>query len=67
VKAKIFGLNSARLYAIDPVTTRCTIDRDAIEHARLTSFDGNDTYGPVTPEQVYAVARAEIAQYASFS
>jgi hypothetical protein len=64
VKAKIFGLTSARLYGIDPVTTHCHIDRDAIENARLTSLEGNVTYGPVTPAQVYAVAQAEQVQLA---
>ena len=41
--------------------------REQIENARLTSMDGNVTYGPRTPEEVYAVARAELAQYANFS
>jgi len=67
VKAKIFGLSSARLYKIDPITTHCKIDRDAIENARLTSVEGNVTYGPVTARQVYAVARAELAPFASFT
>ncbi len=67
VKAKIFGLNSAALYGVDPVLTTCRIDRDQIEHARLTSVEGNVTYGPVTPEQVYATARAELMQFANFS
>jgi len=63
VKAKIFGLNAARLYKIDPITTQCRIDRDAIEHARLTSFEGNYTLGPVTAKQVAAVAQAELAPF----
>jgi hypothetical protein len=67
VKAKIFGLTSARLYGITPVTTQCHIDRDAIEHARLSSVEGNVTYGPVTARQVAAVARAELAPFASFT
>jgi uncharacterized protein len=67
VKAKIFGLTSARLYGITPVTTRCRIDREGIEHARLTSFEGNYTLGPVTPRQVAAVTRAELAQFQSFT
>jgi hypothetical protein len=67
VKARILGLNSARLYGVEPITGACRIDRDQIEHARLTSFEGNITLGPRTPEQVYAMARAELAQWASFS
>lgn len=66
LKAKVFGLSSARLYKIDPITTKCAIDRDAIENARLTSFEGNYTLGPVTPRQVAEVARAELAQFNSF-
>lgn len=67
IKAKIFGLTSAKLYDVEPLVGRCTIDRDAIEDARLTSLDGNVTYGPRTPEQVYAAHRAELAQWASFT
>jgi uncharacterized protein len=67
VKAKIFGLSSARLYKIDPITTHCKIDADAIENARLASVDGNRTYGPVTRRQVLAVARAELAPFANLA
>jgi hypothetical protein len=66
IKAKIFGLTSAELYGIDPITTQCRIDRDQIESARLASFDANATYGPRNAAEVYAVNRAELAQYASF-
>jgi len=67
IKAKVFGLTSARLYDVDPIRERCVIDRDQIENARLASLDGNVTYGPRTADEVYAVARAELAQYANFS
>jgi hypothetical protein len=66
IKAKIFGLNSARLYGIDPVLTTCRFDRDQIENTRLQSFDGNVTYGPRTAEQAFAAARAELLQHTSF-
>ena len=67
IKAKIFGLNSARLYGIDPLLTSCAFDRDQIENTRLQSFEGNVTYGPRTPEQLFAAARAELLQHTNFS
>ncbi len=30
MKAKIFGLNAARLYGIDPAATRCAIQSDEL-------------------------------------
>ena len=48
IKAKILGLNSARLYGVEPVMTRCVIDRAEIEQWRQTSPDGNRTFGPTT-------------------
>jgi predicted TIM-barrel fold metal-dependent hydrolase len=35
VKAKIFGLNAARLFGIDVEATRCALDADALSVARL--------------------------------
>jgi hypothetical protein len=67
IKNKIFGLTSARLYDVEPLMDRCVIDREQIENARLASTDGNVTYGPRTAQEAYAVARAELAQYVSFS
>lgn len=67
LKAKIFGLNSAELYGVTPVTSNCRIPADQLEQARLTSLDGNATFGPRTADEVYAAARAELAQFASFS
>lgn len=34
VKAKILGLNAARLFGIDPTATRCALDADGLEAAR---------------------------------
>jgi predicted TIM-barrel fold metal-dependent hydrolase len=34
VKRKIFGLNAARLYGVDPVDQRCKIERDGVEQLR---------------------------------
>jgi len=42
VKRKVFGLNAARLYGVDPVVAKCKIDRDAVEQLRMawTDFGG---------------------------
>ena len=61
------GRTTNRLYDVEPLMDRCVIDRDQIEDARLASTDGNVTYGPRTAQEAYAVARAELAQYVSFS
>jgi hypothetical protein len=34
LKAKVFGLNAARLYGIDPEARRCAIQRDEVERLR---------------------------------
>jgi hypothetical protein len=66
VKAKILGLNSARLYGVDPITTTCRIDPADMDAIRQTSFEasgeGHYTLGPTTPDQVAAVARHEAAE-----
>jgi len=46
IKAKILGLNSASLYGVDPITTKCEISSDDIEQMRLASADANRTFGP---------------------
>ncbi len=50
-KAKILGLNAAKLYGVDPEATRCAIAADAISTARATYREGHfqpslRTYGP---------------------
>ncbi len=67
VKAKILGLSSARLYGLDPTPDPCRIPRDQIEQARLASFDSNATFGPRTRRELLAFARAELAQFATFT
>jgi hypothetical protein len=67
IKAKILGLNSARIYGVEPLPRQCRIPRDQVEQARIASPEGNRTYGPVTAAQVDAVARAERAQYTGFT
>ena len=39
VKRKIFGLNAARLYGVEPETQRCKIERDPVEELRQTYLD----------------------------
>ncbi|MEX2245970.1 MAG: amidohydrolase family protein [Dehalococcoidia bacterium] len=56
VKRKIFGLNSARLYGVDPEEQRCKIDRDEVERLRTAWMELDpDTHelryvprGPIT-------------------
>jgi hypothetical protein len=67
VKAKILGLNSCRVYGAKPLPKECRIPPEQVEQARITATEGNRTYGPVTPEQVFAVARAELLQFTSFT
>jgi predicted TIM-barrel fold metal-dependent hydrolase len=47
-KAKILGLNSARLYGVEPVTGTCEIDRAEVEQLRQASTDANRTLGPTS-------------------
>jgi predicted TIM-barrel fold metal-dependent hydrolase len=35
VKRKVFGLNAARLYGVDPVAEACKIERDEVERLRV--------------------------------
>ena len=47
IKAKVFGLNAARVYGIDPEAKRCAIQRDAIEQYRGVYRDIEpDTHEP---------------------
>ena len=50
IKAKVFGLNAARLFGIDPGAQRCAIDQDALAMAR-TEVQGLAAAGAVTPWQ----------------
>jgi predicted TIM-barrel fold metal-dependent hydrolase len=47
LKRKVLGLNSARLYGIDPEARRCEIERDAVEKYRANYRDVEpDRYEP---------------------
>jgi predicted TIM-barrel fold metal-dependent hydrolase len=54
IKAKILGLNAARLYRIDPITTRCSFSRRELEEIRKTLPGKNRTYGPATRTDMHA-------------
>jgi predicted TIM-barrel fold metal-dependent hydrolase len=66
IKAKIFGINSSRLYGVDPITTTCRISPSDLEKARQISYEqsgeGNYTLGPTTPRGVQAVMAHEQAE-----
>jgi uncharacterized protein len=48
VKAKILGLNGARLYGVDPVTTRCEFTRRELAEIRKHLPGRDRTLGPAT-------------------
>jgi predicted TIM-barrel fold metal-dependent hydrolase len=48
IKAKILGLNAARLYGVDPISTRCSFTRRELEEIRRNLPGKNRTYGPAT-------------------
>jgi predicted TIM-barrel fold metal-dependent hydrolase len=68
LKAKILGLNGARVYGVDPEVTRCAIREDALaqrraEHeARPTPLLG--PIGPKTRREFFAHFRRELASRA---
>jgi hypothetical protein len=45
-KRRIFGLNAAELYGVDPVKVRWDFTREELREIRLTFPDGNNTLGP---------------------
>lgn len=66
IKAKVLGLNAARVYGVDPVTvTRCDLDATEREALRTAMPHVNATFGPRTRAEVLAHQRAhgfEVAQ-----
>ncbi len=60
LKAKIFGLTSAALYGIEPITATCAVSPTELEQVRAT-LPPPVTYGPTT----YAEAAAVIAAHQS--
>lgn len=55
IKAKILGGNGARLYGIDPITTRCKFSRRELEQIRRHVPGTNRTLGPSTRAEVLAM------------
>jgi hypothetical protein len=59
LKAKIFGLNSAAVYGIDPKVARPAIEKDAVEqlkHSYLPRRDPtHNVYGPRTRREFFAL------------
>ncbi len=51
LKAKIFGLNAARVFGVDPAGMRCAIDADGLDEARarLASYRADGVTGPWQP------------------
>jgi len=66
IKAKVFGLNSARIYGVAPITDTCRIDPAEMEKARQISYqqsgEGHYTLGPDTSTGVRRVQEHELAQ-----
>lgn len=70
MKAKIFGLNAARLYHVDPTTQRCRVDRSSFAMLRrdLNENIGEGRWaakpplGPRTLDEYWAHAREEKAK-----
>lgn len=54
IKAKILGLNGARLYGVDPVTVPCEFTRRELEEMRKALPGRNETLGPRTPAEARA-------------
>jgi uncharacterized protein len=52
IKAKILGLNGARLYGVDPAAAPCRFTRKELERIRRALPAENRTYGPTTSAEV---------------
>ncbi|MDP9300823.1 MAG: amidohydrolase, partial [Actinomycetota bacterium] len=64
IKSKILGLNGARLYSVDPITTRCEFTRKELEQIRRQLPGRNGGLGPRTKaaaDKVRAHQQEEIA------
>jgi uncharacterized protein len=54
LKAKILGLNGARLYGVDPITAPCEFSRRDLEKIRMSLPGKNTTLGPRTTREARA-------------
>lgn len=64
IRAKIFGLNSARLYGVDVEATRCTLGNDAFAVARAEHLERRplpiaQTHGPRTRRELLRLSALE--------
>jgi hypothetical protein len=63
IKAKIFGLNAARVYGLDPAQLLPKLDRDAVSKRRHAYREHPDpnflTYGPRTRREFLALRKLE--------
>jgi uncharacterized protein len=62
IKAKIFGVNAARLYDLEPVTGPSGLTPDEVEVVRA-SLPPATTYGPTTRAEAAAMIAAHQAGY----
>jgi predicted TIM-barrel fold metal-dependent hydrolase len=58
IKAKILGLNGARLYGVDPITVPCEFSRRELAQLRPRLPLKNALYGPTTPAAAAAFRAA---------
>jgi hypothetical protein len=58
VKAKVLGLNGARVYGVEPVVRRAKFTRRDLEEIRKTLPFVHETYGPRNPREVAQLRRA---------
>ncbi len=63
VKAKIFGLSSANLYGVDPITGQCELSTEDVESVRA-SLPTARVYGPRTARAAADLIRAHQSGYA---
>ena len=63
LKAKIFGLTSAELYGIDPITGKCDADPAAVDAIRSAACRPPRAYGPTTLRRAAAMIAAHQAGY----
>lgn len=57
IKAKIFGLNSAQLYGVDPTTVTCEFSREELQAAREEIAFTPRSYGPSTAQELAVILR----------
>jgi predicted TIM-barrel fold metal-dependent hydrolase len=62
IKAKIFGLNSAKVYGVDPKVVRPALQKDEVEKLKTSYLPRRDpwftVYGPRTRRELLALWRA---------